>query len=81
MNTYLPYLQSGSDGEAFNEDELVKIITKNIPQTWRVNFRLARGNKSASVLEAQSTLLLLEKKEKLEEKNKSRDGNNNKSRG
>ena len=68
MNTYLPFLKHGGNGNKFSEEELVKIVAKGIPQSWKTQFRLSGGHRKQSVLEAQHILQLLEKQEKVQDK-------------
>ena len=64
INSYLPYLGLATKEAALNEEELVKIISSNIPKAWKIRFRLANGHKSKTATEALKILSLLEKEEK-----------------
>lgn len=69
INSYLPYLGLENGEVAMTEDELVKIITRNIPNSWKSRFKLANGHKSNTVTEALTVLILIEKEEKRVHKN------------
>lgn len=66
INVYLPLLDiyGGGDGggAALSEVELVKIISRNIPNAWKTRFKLANGHKSTTTTQAQKILCLLKKK-------------------
>ena len=64
MNTYLPLLHESGNGVTFADIKLIKIISKNIPQFWKTQFRLSGGYRSPTVLEAQHVHLLLENQAK-----------------
>ena len=63
INTYLPFLESGGDGDQLTERELVKYISKNIPRSWKKDYKIARGHREQTVLGAQRILLILEENE------------------
>ena len=43
---------------------MVKIVTRNIPKTWKTQFKLAHGHKLKTTIVAQKKLRLLKKEEK-----------------
>ena len=63
INTYLPLLEGGGNGDSLTKPELEKTIRKNIPRAGKIQFRLAVGHCARMVLEAQHVLLLLKKKD------------------
>ena len=62
ISSYLPTLSNRDI--SLTEIQLVKILTRNIPKTWKTQFKLAHGHKLKTTIEAQKKLLLLEKEEK-----------------
>ena len=62
INSYLPTLSNGAI--SLTEIQLVKMITRNIPKTWKTQFKLADDHKLKTTIEAQKKLRLLEKEEK-----------------
>ena len=71
INSYLPTLSNGAI--SLTEIQLVKIITRNIPKTWKTQFKLADGHKLKTTIEAQKKLRLLEKEEKRQKQIKLKD--------
>ena len=62
INSYLPTLKDAA--VSLTEIQLVKIITKNIPKTWKTQFKLADGHRAKTTIEAQKNLRMLEKEDK-----------------
>lgn len=64
INSYLPYLGLATGESAMDEADLVKVVTRNIPGSWKARFRLANGHKAATVTEALKILNLIEKEDR-----------------
>ena len=52
INTYLPILNLSENVESFDEEGLVKIITRNIPNSWKARFKMVNGHRSTTVAQA-----------------------------
>ena len=64
INSYLPILGLKQKQKGLTEEDLVKIITKNIPKDIRIDFIVAKGDQIGTVAEALHLLVLLEIKNK-----------------
>ncbi len=68
INSYLPLMQE--DGCAFSEEDLIaEVITKNIPSTWNVQFRLAKLHLKTLIIDIISDLTVIEENIKTHHKN------------
>ena len=63
INTYLPILNLSENAESFDEEGLVKIITRNIPNSWKARFKMVNGHRSTTVAQAQKILHYIEKED------------------
>ena len=66
INTYLPALEDGQ--KTLTEDQLIKIIAKNIPKEQKTDFLFTNGKNCTTTLAAQKQLDLLKKREKKKDK-------------
>ena len=49
INSYILYLELTDKEKAMYEIELVKVITRNIPKSWKTRFKLANDHKMSTV--------------------------------
>lgn len=67
LNSYLPPLSNGEI--SLTEIQWVKVVTRNIPEAWKTQFKLSHGHKLKAIIDAQKELLLKYRKQiKIKEK-------------
>ena len=73
MNAYLPVLGLNNGEDAMSEQELVRVISRNIPNSWKARFKMVGGHHSVTVAQALKTLSYIE----IEDKKMSQRNNSN----